>query len=204
MKKTLLLVTTILALPMAAQANHAGKYYVSLTGEYVFSATSDAELRAAGVTASGDADYDNGYGFIGAFGYNYNESIRSELELSYRDIEGDSGNIGGVRYTPDDAKAFSTMVNGYYNLQLDSKFSPYLGLGIGWAHETEEEGNAFAYQAMAGVDYKLCPRGTIFAGYRYFGTTDFEYTETVSGVGVVHYDADIGAHALNIGYRFSF
>ncbi len=145
-----------------------------------------------------------------AFGYNLTDNARAEIEAGYRQLNGDttSVTVGGTTYTVNssdvDSKAFSTMVNLYYSIPTGGDISPYIGVGGGWAHEQDGGANAFGYQAMAGLDFKVSDSGTLFAGYRYFGTTDFDNQYTVAGVGVVTESASIKAHAFDVGYRFSF
>jgi opacity protein-like surface antigen len=57
---------------------------------------------------------------------------------------------------------------------------------------------------MAGLDYKLSNKNTIFVGYRYFATKGFEGSENLPTVGAITGKATIKAHAFNVGYRYSF
>jgi opacity protein-like surface antigen len=145
-----------------------------------------------------------------AVGYYFSDNIRAEAEAGYRQLNGDTTSImvGGTKYTVDssdlESKAFSAMGNLYFNIPTESKVSPYIGAGIGWAHEQDEGSDAFAYQVMAGLDFKVSDRSTLFAGYRYFGTTDFENKYTVTGLGQVTETASVKAHAIDVGYRFNF
>ncbi len=206
MNKSLVLVSAIILCPMLANAGDAGKNYFSLSSEYIADATSDVKITGLGVAADAEVDAKDGYGVAGAFGHYLNDNVRIEGEFSYHTIEADTLTSAGVTYDASglESKAIAITANAYYTVPLTEKLSPYIGGGLGWAQETEDNLNALAYQARIGVDYKLNDKNTIYGGYHYFGTTDFESTETISGLGTIRSEADIGAHALEIGYRYTF
>ncbi len=136
--------------------------------------------------------------------------FRAELEAGYRELKEKTESLTylGTTYTVNSNakdKALSGMANMYYDLPTGSELMPYIGAGIGWAHQTSNgSANAFAYQGMAGLNYKLSSDSAVFAGYRYFATTDFESKYNISGIGTVTEKASIQAHAIDVGYRYSF
>ena len=204
-----LLITTILS-SVGAKAADAGNY-VSLTGEYIASAKADGDVSSGAVSVSVSIDYKNGLGGLLAFGSYFTPDIRGELELGYRELKASTASItlSGVTYTVDastlKSNALSTMANLFYDIPTGSNLTPYLGIGAGWAHQTNNGGSdAFAYQGMVGVNYKLSESSTIFTGYRYLGTTDFEHKYFVSGIGTVTERENVSAHSVDVGYRFSF
>lgn len=99
------------------------------------------------------------------------------------------------------------MLNGYYNFETGSKFSPYIGAGIGFARvkgtlEVPEFGISdsikktnFAWQAGLGVSYDITNNFAIDTGYRYMDYGDFEK----DGVSL-----DTTAHEFYTGVRVSF
>ena len=206
----LLLSASVFILPLTANATDAGKYYTSITGEYTVSANADGSITDGNVTLPGSIDYKNGIGSLAAIGYYFNDNIHAELEVGYRKFNGDttSVTISGVKYTVDssdvDPKALSTMANIFYDIPTGTKFTPYLGAGSGWVHEQDGGANALGYQGMVGVNYKLTNNSTIFTGYRYFATTDFKNEYNIAGIGSVTEKASVQAHAIDVGYRFSF
>ena len=74
---------------------------------------------------------------------------------------------------------FTLMLNGYYDFDFGSIVVPYLGAGIGWAHFSaggsdvagSPSDNEFAYQGIAGLDFKVAPNMTFGPRYRYVGWT---------------------------------
>ncbi|PHR72042.1 MAG: hypothetical protein COA66_07505 [Arcobacter sp.] len=66
-------------------------------------------------------------------------------------------------------KNHNLMINGFYNLDLDSDFTPYAGLGLGGANydDGSNDESAFVYQAMLGVNYALTKEFDLGLEYRY-------------------------------------
>lgn len=114
---------------------------------------------------------------------------RAEIEASYRNSDIDSPAGGDVSST-------ALMANAYYDLENDTRFTPYIGAGIGVAHvdfDTAggDEGTEFAYQGIVGVNYAIDPKWHVGAEYRYFATTEVE-------------NSDYDNHAVvgNVRYQF--
>lgn len=151
------------------------------------------DIKSHGVKASLDTGY-----IVGAnVGYRICDNIRVEAEFAYRnnnkthrenvDYAFDSKieNISNSKVKAD-IKTYSLMANAYYDFDLCSCFTPYVGVGIGYAWndftvtaksidfsdrvKLESSSNRFAWQLMAGVDYELCSCPDIKVGleYRYF------------------------------------
>lgn len=162
----------------------------------------DSDISGTGISA--DVEYDPGMAAIGNLGYYYGNGFRTELELghSWADVDSPSG----------DANVLDTMLNGYYDFRSDSKFTPYLGIGVGAARVSfdgiapvgttslDDSAWTFAYQGIAGVSYAVNNQWDVFGDYRYFGTLDSE-VKTASGRDV---DAEYSDHRLMIGIRFNF
>ena len=114
---------------------------------------------------------------------------RAELEASYRnnDIDGATGG---------DVDSTALMANAYYDLDNDTRFTPYVGAGIGVAHVDfdtvgGDESTEFAYQGIAGVTYAVDQNWHVGAEYRYFATTEVDST-----------DYDNHAVVANVRYQF--
>ena len=67
------------------------------------------------------------------------------------------------------------MANTYFDIQTNSNFTPYLGVGIGFGKvHINQPGNhshdrAFTYQLKAGVGYQFNSSLDFTLGYRYIG-----------------------------------
>lgn len=112
-----------------------------------------------GVNARGGSDFRFAGGISG--GYKFENNARVESEFAYRE-----------------SNTFSLMANAYYDFVLDYNFTPYLGVGIGYAHNEEKRSgyyrsrtcsnSSFAFQAIVGVSYEVCELIHTGIEYRYF------------------------------------
>jgi OmpA-OmpF porin, OOP family len=171
----------------------------------------------AGLNFLEDADtgnttyqYDAGGMGLGALGYQFGNGFRVEGEVAYR-ASGISGASNGG--ASGEANAASLMANGFYDLNTGTKFTPYVGAGLGGALVTfdnvsipgssnriDDSDIALAYQAMAGVGYQLDRNLKLDVGYRYFATESPGFQATNgSEIGSHYHD-----HAAVISLRYEF
>lgn len=162
-------------------------------------------------------EFDPGIYIGGTGGYDFGY-LRLEGEISHRNSEIDSitDKDDGFRYRRPDGNLGVTafMANAFFDLHNDSRVTPYLGGGIGFAvlnlsdtHAVDnpylyEEGNdtVFAYQIGAGVEIALNPRYSLDLGYRYFGTD----TATIDGDVYQSSSMKFESHNVTIGFRATF
>jgi OmpA-OmpF porin, OOP family len=166
------------------------------------------DSKNSGVTGL-KSEYDPGWLTQGVVGYNYG-SWRAEGELSYRS----SGvtKVGGATGSGDDMSVLAPMINGVYEFLPQSKWHPFVGLGIGAAYldagKVKKSGAdayhgsdwAFAYQGMAGVGYDLTDNVELKAQYRYFSTLDYD-TKAANGTKL---DSEYHDHAVMVGFVYKF
>ena len=136
---------------------------------------------------------DSGYLFGFAIGQIQGRNLRTELEFSYRNI-----NLNGLQLNGSvpsefvgvsgDFGTFAGMFNGYWEF-VDfnlPKLKPYVGGGIGFAigrpdliqsngleAAINNDDSSFAWQWMAGFNYKASPTLDAFVEYRYFVAESF-------------------------------
>ncbi len=136
----------------------------------------------------GAADYDGGW--VGGVAVGGKMPwARGELEISYRNNDIETA-VGG------DVDSWAFMGNAYWDIETNTMFTPYLGLGIGAAHVDfdtvgGEDDWEFAYQGMAGASVAVAPEVALGLEYRYFATTEVE-------------GADYDNHAVMATLRRSF
>jgi opacity protein-like surface antigen len=123
----------------------------------------------------GSASFNTGARADVGLGYNINECFAVELETGVLWNEPKGG--GGDLYQ------IPLLVNGIWNIQTHSAFTPYLGGGVGGAAlklDITDFGSdtafTFAYQAIAGVKYALSEKLQLDLAYRFFGTLEPEWT----------------------------
>lgn len=159
--------------------------------------------------------------------------VRGELELGWNDDAKDSNNFAFKvkdTYThkfATELSVYSAMLNVYYDIDTGTKFTPYVGGGIGLAHlknktkvtgstpagalnsGSSESENNFAWNIGAGVSYAVNSNVSIDAGYRYtdYGNVKETVSQTVPGLGSplnVDGKYDVTSHEFLIGARYSF
>jgi opacity protein-like surface antigen len=168
---------------------------------------------------------------VGAgLGYRFNANVRADLTLDHTF----DARFKGIAPAPApsatsmmDTGLFQSstfMVNGYLDFRSALGLTPYVGAGLGVAHnvlsrhvlttynpdrgiETSERwagGDNFslAWALMAGLGYQLSSNFTLDLGYRYVSLGDVKTRSYDNGAGV---DMEsIGAHEVRLGVRYSF
>lgn len=218
MKKNLLItagcaLTVLCAMPALA-AEAPGPY---ISGHLGVAMPPDATVTdSAAPGLSLNIDYDTGLALDLAMGYRFG-AVRLEGEIAYQKNDFNDVTVNGVgslngtgvAYSGD-TKTTSFLINGYYDFENDSAFTPYLAAGLGFARVKEgfalpdfgygpmswsDSDTVFAYQIGAGCEYAVTPTISIDARYRYFGTSDPSFGST---------DAEFSSHNLMLGARFKF
>ena len=197
-------------------------------------------VLATGTSLSWNTKFKSGYNAGIAAGYSYGNGVRGELEVRYLSnsvsshngvavgggaigtedagvlITG-SGNLGADVATIVDAGTGKTstwafMVNGYYDLMPDRVFTPYIGVGFGYADTdvvfapsdvaVASSGNGgFAYQGIVGGLYNISDNAGVFAEYRYFARDKVRVDLSLLPG---YLDTTNKAHLFNVGLRVNF
>ncbi len=214
-----LLVMAIFALVFittSAQAADKGMYVSGIAG---LSLVPELDQEISG-TRVFETDFDPGIKIAGALGYDFG-ALRAEVEIGYLTNEANDGmGFGGSGPVEGDVSVLSFMVNGYYDIHTPNfSLVPYLGVGIGGAsidahiiapflapsQVVDDSATVFAYQFMAGFGWNVSPSITLTADYRYFATTDPEFTPGNAFVpGSPDLTSDYNNHSFNLGARFKF
>lgn len=133
---------------------------------------------------------DAGFVASAALGFDYADGIRTELEYRYTSngvetitpIGGFDPAIGPDPFPPrgsdDDANGHFVLSNFYYDFRSASRFTPFIGLGVGGAFVSVEGGErdaALAYQGRAGVSYAFNNGFSADVEYIYLRTNRLRY-----------------------------
>lgn len=123
-----------------------------------------------------------------ALGYDWSKKglpFRSELEYGYRfRFDYDLRVLGGTNSDfEQNVSSHVVMANVYYDFDTDTRLTPYLGFGIGWARHVseseqikligsatesrEDETDNFAWSLQAGILWRLGQDWRAEAAYRY-------------------------------------
>ncbi len=134
-----------------------------------------------------DREFNNGY-FAGlSIGKRFASRSRMDFEFGYRTDETDytSDPLTDPAFLPfeGEVKIYTAMANFYLDFSNRTRFTPYVGTGIGYAYlaaDSQFTGSDFefdnnstlAFQAMAGLSTRVCRNLKVYAEYRYFSTED--------------------------------
>lgn len=155
-----------------------------------------------------EIESDAGVTFGGALGYDFG-SFRVEGEVGYQVNDFDKiGTLGVSLDLTGDVSVLSFLVNGYYDINTNTAFTPYISAGLGFANvefdgfnipgsgvpDTSDDDTVFAYQIGAGIGYAVTEKVTIDANYRFFGTSDPEFGTT---------ESEFTSHNIFLGIRFN-
>ncbi|PNK04406.1 hypothetical protein CEP10_13290 [Cylindrospermopsis raciborskii S07] len=109
----------------------------------------------------------------------------------------------------------TALLNAYYHFS-SSKFSPYVGAGIGLGFISSEpvgnnpvsvdNGTSFAYQAKLGAQYEVVKKGNIFAEFKYLGLTGYtsnkDYNLGLGGRSDIEFKVgSSNVYGFSVGYR---
>jgi len=178
-------------------------FYMSLNAGMAlptFSKGTDSATEGQDLAVDYYALNDSNLGYVvgGALGYGINDLGRVEIEVSHQKNE-QLAYFFNSNLAPNDdfvlnegdvsTESIAVMFNGYIDFKNDSSFTPYVGIGLGYANLKlsgnrvdagtwpEASTNTFAYQGMAGVDWQMTDTLSIGAKYTYFGTLGLIYDQ---------------------------
>ena len=195
-----LLVSCAALAPGAANA----QFYVSGSAGYL--QERDLDVTSGGTT--GTFEFDPGAAINLAVGYKLPVGLRLEGELGYARSSLDKLKVGGtsVPFTGD-IDIFTATANAFYDFNTGTAFTPYVGGGIGVAHQdvgtvtaptlgvafAGGDSTDFVWLIEAGVSYALNRNFSIVPAYRFMQIQD-------GGSGA----DDSSFHVFKIGLRYSF
>jgi outer membrane protein OmpA-like peptidoglycan-associated protein len=215
-----LLAATVMATPMAANAQAVNGLYVSL-GAGVNWMQQETVKSIPGTTASGKFKSNIGPAAVVALGWGLGNGLRAEVEADYRynSFKDPSGFAPGVNGGGNEQK-----VGGMFNVLYDFVgltpwFQPYIGAGVGYQAVIEHNVHAyapgarfamsngtegsFAYQGILGaaIPVAAMPGLALTAEYRFLGLLgDRNYSATTT-IGAATFT---GSAKMNNNYNHSF
>ena len=180
---------------------------------YVSAMVGTALLNDSTLTEDGysvDLETDAGWNLAVMAGYKIGVA-RIEGEIGYQKNDADKfsgGDLGSLSLSAGgDVDLWRFMVNGYYDFDTGTPWTPYIGIGIGFANVSandltvagidigSDDDTVFAYQVGAGLGYAINNTTTMFVDYRYFATEDPDFSGT---------EAEVDSHNISLGLRYSF
>jgi outer membrane protein OmpA-like peptidoglycan-associated protein len=182
--KKALLAATVMALPLAAQAQPITGVYVGAGAGFNQNMNADVTSNsnfAAGVTNAqrkASIEFDEGFGGVISVGYGFGNGLRAEIEGNYRQNDVDTmkagvgGRLPGISGT---VRTYGAMANVLFDVPMALPVTPYIGGGVGYAwtdydnvgsrfyagnqigrafNIDDKDGN-FAFQGIAGLAFPI-------------------------------------------------
>lgn len=185
---------------------------------------------AYSLTGSGTTSLGGGVAVDAGIGYDFGNSIRGEVtyvlgsyaigETSFSGNVSSAGQnvpLNGNVSASGNVTTNSVMVSGYYDFKNKTRYTPYVGAGIGWTAVSTSSmplsitangqtvnnlsidggsASAFGYQAKIGVSYAVSKPADIFAEAIYQGNTGATLNEVNFGA--------LNAFSARAGVRYRF
>ena len=229
--RSALVAATVLALPVAANAQAVKGIYVGAGAGVNIMQQESIKSIPGSTSTSGKFGSTVGPAFVLSLGYGFGNGLRAEVEGAYRynSLNSASGFPGANVTGGALEQKYGGMVNVLYDfVGLSSMFQPYVGAGVGYQAVNLQNGygasttgrtvignttkGAFAYQAILGAAMPIAaaPGLALTAEYRFMGLAgDREYSAvTIPTVGArtsgnVTLNNNYN-HSLLIGVRYNF
>ncbi len=211
-----MLMLAAMAAPVSSQEV---KSYASVFGGANYPQNSDLRVELAGpTTILGTMHYKDG-GIAGvALGRRWanGNAIEGELACSHDPLDFETLSGVGTLTLDGGVKAYTLMVNGFHFFENESALTPYIGAGAGIASmrvsalaagstdRFRDTDVGFAYQAIAGVSYRIGERTDLALEYRYSGTSRASFTDNPGGTGRVTSRLDRTNQTIVLKLSYSF
>jgi outer membrane protein OmpA-like peptidoglycan-associated protein len=212
-----------LALVLLALMATAGSAWAQIPGWYLggegaWSHLNDQSATVMNPGSNTPSKIHPGEGFAAGAngGYEFGSGLRLEGELVYRRHDEKSASVPGVTFpTHGSIDNIAIMGNAYYDFHNSTRFTPYIGAGVGAARLHLDDFNnvgapglsaddwQLAYQGIAGVRYTIDPNWSASLDYRYFATTDATFRGTVVGT-PVGLKTEYNTHNVMLGVAYHF
>jgi opacity protein-like surface antigen len=211
-KHVVIATSLLLMFVSAAYAGQSGEYYGLSTGA-MYTKTGTVTDRNG---ATGMLSYNTGIPVSAYLGHQFGVGLRLEGEAFYKHASTDEFKYSNLKFASDSkVNSVGVMSNLYYDFYHNEEgllahipFSPYVGLGAGFASVSMSEGvfdrktlwnsgndTVFAYQIAIGSGIPIGKNLNLDVSYRYFGTSDVK-------IGPVK--TDFNNSNIVVGVRYSF
>jgi opacity protein-like surface antigen len=208
-------------LPGAAHAQVEPKgFYATIYGQYSRIGSSDlTESGALGAGSGLRAEFGNGAGFGGDFGYRYGNGWAAEVEWNYRRHTLDALRQAGTSVARDgDFASNILLINGMRRFASGGAWTPYVGAGLGWVQEIDIDitpgggsgsrgysaGSKAAVQLLGGAEYALTPKWRLTADARWLRVGSVRLDNEVGNPGGKAGPLKYNPLSVQVGLRYSF
>ena len=209
-----LIAAALLILILSSPAAAAG-YYIGIQGGVGFPPESEGRDAEGSVNFSYDAGYDASITVGYDLGNNYPNIGNGRVEIEFNTASNDIDEVEFVENNVNghgSADRISIMFNTIGEYVTESGMIIYVLVGAGWAEITldnvsilgepfvDDSNSQLAYQAGLGLAWRFANHFTFDIGYRYYGTTDPEFTREDG----TNLDYEYVSHRVVAGLRLNF
>lgn len=201
-------------------------WYLRLDGAYA--SFDDPVMVEDGIATLANTSIDNSWSIGGGVGMYFSKSVRGDVTYEHMfeaDAQGD--NLDPViqnGHREFGIKSDVFLANLYYDFDMGHRFSPYIGVGLGFTRNTTTDGTvpdcgcagpgtiesdekwSVAAALMGGFTLALRDRLSLDAGYRFLYLGDAATGPILDSGGVVVVNdpivEDIHAHEVRVGLRW--
>jgi outer membrane protein OmpA-like peptidoglycan-associated protein len=201
------LVAALIAMPVGAYADTAPGWYAA--GGFGGTFGQDPILHSVTGKHSDRAE-DVNLAALASVGYAMGTGVRVEGEYFHNQIN--FNNIDSLHGAGGHVSNNAMFLNVLYDFNSYSRFTPYVGAGVGPDFANVKSVGASgvgylkgdtlvgAYQGIAGISTQLDPNWSVTADYRYIASFDPKVDSTAGGQGRM----DNASHNVILGVRYSF
>ena len=205
MKKVLMVLFSLTLFTGFIVTTASAAIYISGNLGAVF--VNDADIKDDGDSAK--FTFDTGGVATFAVGTTIGSAVRIEAEIGGRVSDYDKYKYSGRSWKLDgDVTTVSYMANAYYDFKNESRYTPFVGGGLGLANveydldkidgdkiNEKDDDNVMAYQIILGGSFAATERLDIDLQYRYFATKDPDLFDA---------DLEYQTHNVMLGLRYNF
>ena len=181
--------------------------YLRVTGGLITSQSSEGPDE--------EIDFDEGYLISLGFGsrlHTWDSGVGFALELDGIWTDQDADDDGPIQ-SIEDVSVIGVFLDGIFDFRLADQLSLYAGAGIGAAWMDigtesdalndfdDEDGPFLAWQAKAGIAWRLGGETALTFGYRFLNIDDVEIDDDIGGAS---FDLETQQHGLEAGLVFGF
>jgi opacity protein-like surface antigen len=218
-------------LPPVPELDTTETWYLRGDVGYIHYKRPEADFTAATVTGNMAREGFGDSAVLGVgIGYRFSPIFRADMTMDHRfytrfkGLPSDDSIAADSVFDKGRFQSSTLMFNVYADLGTYNGFTPYVGAGIGVAHNmlgnyvrTTTDGLTgvvaqerlaggddydLAWALMAGVGYKLSSNFTLDLGYRYASLGDVKTRGYAGGAGAEV--ESIGSHEVRLGVRYAF
>ena len=175
----------------------------------------DGQTQDIGTTDGlADISVDSGFNAGLGFGYRYLNNIAVEVFWEYRTNDSEALLDDGTFFEEGNFASNIFYLNGFYFIETESSWSPYLGAGLGYVQEIDidfeqngselsySDSGSLAYQFFVGIDYKFTEQFIASAEFRY-SSVSVGTLEGEENIGIIS-DLYYKPVTLQVGIKWFF